>query len=538
LASPSVIVVGLDGAPMELVRLWARAGHLPNLNALMESGASGTLRSTRPATTPVAWPSIYTGANPGRHGAFGFMKRKANSYDWEKTTSLDIGLPCLWDILAAEGLRSGVFFAPYTFPAHAVAGTMITGRGGPRKLTARVTHPASLGPQLAAEFGERELFGPRTTGRTTLGETADRLVANVALQADAILWSLAREDVDMLFAVFDQTDSAAHLFWHHSDLPAPDPGSPLGRVYRAADHALGRILEAAGGDPLVIVCSDHGTHPTRYRVRMPLWLKQHGFLELKRKESGGVLHGAAAAWRRLPPAIRSLVPERTRHRVATSVQPSSGGPVDWSSTLVYPQPVTAEALYLNLAGREPHGAVPAARAAEITEQVTDALRELTAPDGERLVEDVFPGRELFEGPLAGLGPDLVAETVPHAMFAHAFLGDAELFHQPARPDLDSKEHRPVGYHKRDGLVIIAGPKVTHDAHVEAGVQDVAPTILRHLGARYPRHIDGQAIEGAFAELSPPRYSDEPVATGHDDVGLTVEEEAEVDQHLKDLGYIE
>jgi len=70
-----LLVIGLDGASLDLVRPWADEGRLPVLAALMKRGAWGRLRSTVPPATFPAWTSLVTGVNPGRHGIFDFSAR-------------------------------------------------------------------------------------------------------------------------------------------------------------------------------------------------------------------------------------------------------------------------------------------------------------------------------------------------------------------------------------------------------------------------------------------------------------------------------
>src|SRR5690349_23169584 len=62
-----LLVIGLDGATLDLIHPWVAAGELPALGALLASGAWGKLRSTVPAATFPAWTSLVTGVNPGRH---------------------------------------------------------------------------------------------------------------------------------------------------------------------------------------------------------------------------------------------------------------------------------------------------------------------------------------------------------------------------------------------------------------------------------------------------------------------------------------
>ena len=60
-----LLILGLDGATLDLVEPWAADGTLPNLARLLREGAWGRLASTVPAATFPSWTSFMTGVNPG-----------------------------------------------------------------------------------------------------------------------------------------------------------------------------------------------------------------------------------------------------------------------------------------------------------------------------------------------------------------------------------------------------------------------------------------------------------------------------------------
>ena len=53
-----VLVIGIDGGTLDLIRPWAEEGHLPSLARLMTEGAWGRLESTLPPVTSPAWPTF------------------------------------------------------------------------------------------------------------------------------------------------------------------------------------------------------------------------------------------------------------------------------------------------------------------------------------------------------------------------------------------------------------------------------------------------------------------------------------------------
>lgn len=68
--SPRVLVIGLDAAEIELIGPWVREGCLPHLKALLQEGIWGRLDSTAEMLSGSVWPSIFTGALPGKHGRY------------------------------------------------------------------------------------------------------------------------------------------------------------------------------------------------------------------------------------------------------------------------------------------------------------------------------------------------------------------------------------------------------------------------------------------------------------------------------------
>lgn len=75
------IVIGIDGACWEYIDPLLKECRLPNIRKLMDHGSYGILQSVLPPISPVAWSSILTGTNPGKHGVFGWKKiDRKNSY--------------------------------------------------------------------------------------------------------------------------------------------------------------------------------------------------------------------------------------------------------------------------------------------------------------------------------------------------------------------------------------------------------------------------------------------------------------------------
>ena len=140
-----VVVVGLDGFDPKLVAPLLAAGSLPNLARLRSEGGFAPLQTTHPAQTPVAWSTFATGANPGRHGIFDFVRRdpltylpdlslnrfeRKAAYLPPRAVNLRRGTP-VWEVLSAAGIPSCILRCPCTFPPDGIRGRMLSGMGVP-----------------------------------------------------------------------------------------------------------------------------------------------------------------------------------------------------------------------------------------------------------------------------------------------------------------------------------------------------------------------------------------------------------------------
>ena len=65
-----VLVLGLDGANMDLIKHWASEGKLPHFEKVLKGGSYGYLESTIPTITIPAWNCLSTGKNPAKIGCF------------------------------------------------------------------------------------------------------------------------------------------------------------------------------------------------------------------------------------------------------------------------------------------------------------------------------------------------------------------------------------------------------------------------------------------------------------------------------------
>mgnify|MGYP001426979075 CR=1 FL=1 len=140
-----VVVLGFDGFEPSLVRSLLAAGEMPNLARLSANGSFGTLGTTLPAQTPVAFSTFATGTNPGAHGIFDFIRRdpqtylpdlslnryeQKNAFTMPRAVNLRQGVTA-WDLLRDAGVPATVLRCPCTYPADETLGNVLSGMGVP-----------------------------------------------------------------------------------------------------------------------------------------------------------------------------------------------------------------------------------------------------------------------------------------------------------------------------------------------------------------------------------------------------------------------
>ena len=263
-----LLVAGFDAACWEYMTPWLQDGLLPNVQRLMAEGRSGVLHSTMPALTPVAWSTLATGANPGKHGVFEWNRlvRDADPPHLQLHTSATVhGVP-FWRQLNARGCGVGLVNIPLTFPAQPLDGFVLCGYPLIDPLR-RYLYPPNLLPGLEAELGPYE--PGHLEGMLANGEgwyAADERTQ--AFQVAAAIRLSAQLELDVLVINLMLPDHANHL--------APDMAG-VQRAYADSDRHLGQLLDAL--QPLNdMLISDHGSRRIQGKFYINQWLYDQGLL--------------------------------------------------------------------------------------------------------------------------------------------------------------------------------------------------------------------------------------------------------------------
>jgi predicted AlkP superfamily phosphohydrolase/phosphomutase len=413
---------------------------LPNLARLLDQGAFLRMDSVHPYVSCVAWSSVMTGKNPGKHGIFGFADCRPGTYDVFIPNSRNLKSKMLWETLSEHGRRVVSIGVPVTYPPREVNGCLVSGFLAPA--IEKGTYPPELGRTLKERGYIIDIDAQKA--RTDLDGLFPDLIETLDRRVETAMYLYDRENWDFFLVHFMETDRLHHFAWEYME-QGHDVYAPLFyRFYERLDRHVGSFLEKIDDDVSVIILSDHGFCSIRKEIYVNYRLEEIGWLAYRPGEKKTMSN------------------------------------IDWARTRAFC--MDPGRIYLNLEGRQPEGIV--SRGTEydrLQAKLADELSSLTEPDsGDAVVRNIFTGRELFSGPEADRGPDLVIDS--HWGY------DVKGFH--GRDGLTGKG--PInGMHTfEDAMLFIRGESVAAE---QRSVVDVMPTMMDLMGLPRPADVDGRSL---------------------------------------------
>lgn len=438
-ASRRVAVIGLAGMSCRLIKELSANGHLPCISRLLDEGFACEMESTLPPVPSVAWTTCMTGVNPAKHGIFGFMERRRESYGVFFPNASQIAAPALWDVLTAAGKKTLAVNVPQTYPAREINGIMISGFVAddfekavyPRRLVAplqeiryRIDIAESAADNKDAFF--KDLMQVLKKRRETLMYLADK-----------VNW-------DLLVGVFTCTGPLLKYFRADYENPASPYHDEVLACFHELDRAVGSIVDKLDQDTTLIMLSDHGSAQCSQEVYLNTWLRDEGLLYFLNDP---------------PASFEDLDPERTK---AFVLDPGR--------------------VYINQKGSMPRGSVAPGQEYErvlkaLTENFLSLKDQVTS---ETVISRVFRKDDLFSGPLASKAPDLVLWGAK-GYDLKADIGQQTVFGQGSGLSMNTYN---------DALFYMRG---LNSLNAKPGIRDIAPTILRLLHIPIPKDMDGKAV---------------------------------------------
>jgi predicted AlkP superfamily phosphohydrolase/phosphomutase len=258
----------------------------------------------------------------------------------------------------------------------------------------------------------------------------------------------------LLFHYFSVVDQVSHMFYESTSATPPARLTRYTKVlpvlYARIDEVVGEVRKAVGNDATVLVMSDHGFAPYRFKVNLNTWLQRQGYLTLRERPEAGAL-----------------------------------GHIDWARTQAYALGINQ--LFVNLRGREVSGIVSADDRATLVDRLA---REL-----ESWIDDVSGGRVVYRAhrPPAGRHPERAPDLL--VGFARGYRSsDQSALGIPEAQMVVSNKDRWSGDHCMDPDLV---PGVLFSSRKlrpgKATLLDLAPTILSHFGIAASSASEGKPL---------------------------------------------
>jgi len=534
IAPTDVLFLEIDAGDKHLILEWARAGVMPNVQALLARGLVGHTMAPRGFFVGSIWPSFYTGVSPARHGIHSLVQLNDNSYEIAvHPTGEHVKREPFWNYLSRAGQRVAVLDIPLSGISEGLNGIQTVEWGSHDENYGFRVWPPALKAEISSRFGLHPQAGTCNVEHRRPNDFVtfrDTLVRGVRAKADLTCHYLRQGGWRFFGQVFTESHCVGHQCWHLHDPahPGHDPevarmtGDPIKDVYVAIDAAIGRVLNEVGPDTRVILLAGHGMahkHGAQFLlheilIRLGVAVPPPAPAPRPPRLRDRVDSLLALGWRAMPGTVKAaLKPIQRRLR----------GWIDGPERLPAPKLHHARSrcfivdngfavggIRFNLVGREPAGLV--SRGPEMdalcTQLEHDLLDIRDLATGKPLVSAVARTRDLYQGEHVDVLPDLLVEWNPEVVLGTATAGRPGTGRIRIGSDkigviegenryCRTGEHRPEGF-----FVAVGGGIKPGRVERTVSIVDFAPTITAMLGVPLP-DVDGRPIEGMLPDRSGP-----------------------------------
>lgn len=403
---------------------------------------------------------MLSGKDPGVLGIYGFRNRADHSYTaYAIANGNAVREPRVWDILSRAGKKVVVLGVPQTYPPRPVNGWLVADFLAP-DTSVDYTYPKALKQELEQAIGAYilDVDDFRTDDKDALRA---RLFALLDNRFAAARYLMAAKPWDFFMMVEMGLDRLHHGFWKYADPAHPkfvrgNPHEDIFRAYyQALDAHVGRLLEGVGEETAVLVVSDHGAKAMLGGVCVNQWLMQERLLSITNEVSG-----------------------ITRLEDCT---------IDWPRTKAWSSGGYYARVFINAAGREPQGVVPAAQYESFRDDLAARLEAMPGPDGMPLGNRVYKPESIYRK-CNGVPPDLLVYFGDLAWRSVGSVGFDSIYTFENDTGPDDANH---DYH---GIFIMDDRRGGGGRELEPlHLMDVAPTILGLFGLPIPEDMQGRPI---------------------------------------------
>jgi len=455
-----VLVIGLDCAPPELL-FDQFVDEMPNIRRMLDDGVHARMESANPPITIPAWMVMATSKNAGKLGIYGFRHRKPGTYnDIWLANSHSIKEKTVWNILGDHDKKVAVVGVPPAYPPKPVNGFLISGFMTP-SADKDYTYPRALKQEIERLVGEYLLD---VVFRTDDKDKMIKQLHEMTKQHFTVLRYLAKTKPWHFFMFVEiGVDRVHHAFWkffdkeHHLYKPNNKYEHVILDYYKLIDSEIGKLLKLTDDNTSVIIVSDHGVKRMKGAFCVNQWLIEKEYLKLKKT----------------PPRGTSLTKTE----------------VDWPKTQAWGWGGYHARMFFNIKGRDPQGVIEPKNYEKFRDQITDDLKAIRGPKGEKWDTKVYSPEEIYPN---GIGdyPDLTVYFDDLSWRSAGTLGYDSYY----LPENDKGPDDAVHSHYGAFLYYDPKRKMGGTKIKDINLLDFAPTVLKVMGIPVPEDMEGKIVE--------------------------------------------
>lgn len=477
-----VVVVGLDGATWDLIKLWVDEGELLTFKKLVENGVYGNLESTLPPVTGPAWTSFVTGKNPGKHGIFDFVYLENGRLKLH--TSKDNKAKPFYEFLSGKGVKNIIISLPLSYPPTSeFNGIMISDFLFPR---------IEIFPESKKEYIKNYRVVPDFT--KTDKDLLEDMINVAKSQVEVAKKLFYKEKWDLYFFYFPETDSVSHHFWrdltHNTEI-----GLRAKEIFYIANDFLSWILDKIDKNTILILISDHGFGEYPYKIYINKLLANEGYLMFTIKESEKdenlgkhllkywgkqgnekifkmpkVLY-KLATYPQIWPISRYIYKLLFRNKQINLTKS-----IDFQKSKAFTPTSESFGIYINTENIRERS--------NIEDKLINLLNTLEYSNRKVFIK-IFKKDDVYSGPFINLAPDILFLT-------NGFYVDASFSEKLFKP------FKQRSFHELMGIFLAYGPGIKKGYEIKnAKIYDIAPTLLYIFGLPVPKDMDGRVLKEIF-----------------------------------------
>jgi predicted AlkP superfamily phosphohydrolase/phosphomutase/tetratricopeptide (TPR) repeat protein len=292
-----VLLIGWDAADWKLIDKFMAEGSMPHMKQFLERGSRGNLATLQPVLSPMLWNSIATGKRSYKHGIHGFTEPVPDGKRIRPSSSTTRKCKALWNIFTQEGMISNVVSWSASHPAEPIKGVCVSemfrrvpvNKKAPQsnELPPQSANPESMREELAklrlhpAGLTEAEIL-PFIPNAAKINQSKDlrldtfaKLFSEMINTHNAAIHLIEKNDWDFMSVYLDAIDHFGKAFMeyhpprmkHVNEADFEIYQNVIAGVYKFHDMMLGRMIDLAGEDTTIVLCSDHGYHSDHLRPK-------------------------------------------------------------------------------------------------------------------------------------------------------------------------------------------------------------------------------------------------------------------------------